>query len=81
MSSKNILTASIVVPVTLGFAGLLYYASQKPKTDYEKHLEQVKKNPSSNLVFDAKNPKLLTFGGSTRRHKKGNKQTKKHLKN
>jgi len=91
MSSKNILTASIVVPVTLGFAGLLYYASQKPgllyyasqkpKTDAERHIEQVKQNSRSNLVFDAKNPKFLTFGGSTRRHKKGNKQTKKHRKN
>jgi hypothetical protein len=81
MSSKNILTASIVVPVTLGIAGLLYYASQKPKTDAERHIEQVKQNSRSNLVFDAKNPKFLTFGGSTRRHKKGNKQTKKHRKN
>jgi hypothetical protein len=81
MSSKNILTASIVVPVTLGFAGLLYYASQKPKTDAEKHIEQVKQNPDSNLIYNPKNPKFLTFGGSTRTHKKGTKHTKKQRKN
>jgi hypothetical protein len=81
MVDNKYLIPSIVVPVTLGIAGLLYYASQKPKTDAERHIEQVKRNSDSNLVFDAKNPKFLTFGGSTRRHKKGNKQTKKHRKN
>jgi hypothetical protein len=81
MSSNNILTAGIVIPVTLGIAGLLYYTSRKPKTDAEKHIEQVNQNPNSNLVFDAKNPNFATFGGSTRRHKKGNKNTKKHRKN
>lgn len=81
MSSKNILTASIVVPVTLGIAGLLYYVTRKPKTDAEKHLDLVNQNPDSILVYDKKNPNFLTVGGSTRRHKKGNKHTKKHRKN
>ena len=80
MSNKNVLIASIVVPVTLGIAGIIYYTNQKPKTDAEKHLEQVKQNPTSNVIFDLKNPNFATFGGSTRRHKKGNKHTKKRAK-
>uniref|UniRef100_A0A6C0DG35 Uncharacterized protein n=1 Tax=viral metagenome TaxID=1070528 RepID=A0A6C0DG35_9ZZZZ len=81
MVDNKYLIPSIVVPVTLGIAGLLYFATRKPKSDADKHIDLVKQNPSSNLVFDAKNPKFLTFGGSTRRHKKGNKHTKKHRKN
>ena len=77
MANKNLLIASIVVPITLGIAGLIYYVRQKPKTDAEKHIEQVNQNPDSNLIYNPKNPKFATFGGSTRRHKKGNKNTKK----
>lgn len=80
MSNNNILTASIVIPVTIGIGGLIFYAMRKPKTDAEKHLEQVKQNPTSNVIFDSKIPKFATFGGSTRRHKKGNKHTKKRAK-
>ena len=80
MVDNKYLIPSIVVPVTLGFAGLFYYLGQTPKTDAEKHLDLVKQNPDSNLIY-TKNSKFLTFGGSTRRHKKGNKHTKKHRKN
>jgi hypothetical protein len=68
MSSKNILTASIVVPVTLGIAGLLYYATRKPKTNYEKHLEELNQKQKQKVVSSHG---FVSFGGSTRRHKKG----------
>lgn len=81
MSSRSGIITGSVIFATLAIGGFFYYTSQNPKSDAEKHIEQVKQNPSSNLVFDAKNPKFLTFGGSTRRNKKGNKHTKKHRKN
>ncbi len=77
MSSRNgIITGSIIF-ATLAMGGFFYYTSQTPKSDAEKHIEQVKQNPNSNVVFDSKNPNFATFGGSTRRYKKSNKNTKK----
>jgi len=82
MSSKNgIITGSVILATLAAISGIFYYTRKKPKTDAEKHIEVVKKNPYSNVVFDSKIPNFATFGGSTRRHKKGNKHTKKHRKN
>lgn len=80
MSSKNGIVAGSIILVTLAIGGVFYYTSQKPKTDAEKHLEQVNQRPNQNVVFDVKNPNFATFGGSTKRHKKGNRNTKKHRK-
>ena len=80
MSSRNGIITGSVIFATLAIGGFFYYTSQNPKSDAEKHIEQVKQNPDSNLIYNPKNPNFLTFGGSTRRHKKGNKHTKKRAK-